>query len=156
MRLWSTISPADRHTHEDLSKELEKDLAQAKQFHALLALMREIDPDTPLPAPGQFFNGGIESDLEFTGANTFDWMIEARASAQVSADSNAHSGQKSLRIVLRAPRNLDKIPVSQTVVVEPGSQYRFECYARTEDLISASTPALFILDAVDGAVLATS
>jgi tetratricopeptide (TPR) repeat protein len=156
MRLWGTISPSDRQAQKDLSKELEKELAQAKQFHALLAVMREIDPDTPLPAPGQFFNGGIESDLKFPGANTFDWMIEARASAQASADSNAHSGQKSLRIVLRAPRNLDKIPVSQTVVVEPGTQYRFECYARTSDLVSGSTPALVILDAVDGAALAAS
>ena len=83
-------------------------------------------------------------------------MIEARVSAQAAVDSHPHSGKKSLRIVLRVPRNLDKIPVSQTVVVEPGTQYRFECYARTEDLISASTPALFIVDAVDGGVLATS
>ena len=156
MRLWGTISPADRQAQKDLSRQLERDLTQARQFHALLTVMHEIEPETSLPAPEQFFNGGFESDLKVPSANTFDWMIEARASAQASPDSHAHSGQKSLRIILRAPRNLDKIPVSQTVVVEPGAQYRFECYARTADLISASTPALVILDAVDGAMLAAS
>jgi tetratricopeptide (TPR) repeat protein len=156
MRLWGSLNPADRQAQKDLSQQLEQSLIQAKQFHALLALMGEIEPDTSLPAPEQFFNGGFESDLSASSPNTFDWMIEARASAQAAVDSHPHSGKKSLRIVLRVPRNLDKLPVSQTVVVEPGAQYRFECYARTEDLISASTPALFILDAVDGAVLATS
>jgi tetratricopeptide (TPR) repeat protein len=156
MRLWGSLNPADRQAQKDLSQQLEQSLIQAKQFHALLALMGEIEPDTSLPAPEQFFNGGFESDLSASSPNTFDWMIEARASAQAAVDSHPHSGKKSLRIVLRVPRNLDKLPVSQTVVVEPGAQYRFECYARTEDLISASTPALFILDAVDGNVLATS
>jgi tetratricopeptide (TPR) repeat protein len=156
MRLWGSLNPADRQAQEDLSQQLEQSLIQAKQFHALLALMGEIEPDTSLPAPEQFFNGGFESDLSASSPNTFDWMIEARASAQAAVDSQPHSGKKSLRIVLRVPRNLDKLPVSQTVVVEPGAQYRFECYARTVDLISASTPALFILDAVDGNVLATS
>jgi tetratricopeptide (TPR) repeat protein len=156
MRLWGSLNPADRQAQKDLSQQLEQSLTQAKQFHALLALMGEIEPDTSLPAPEQFFNGGFESDLSASSPNTFDWMIEARASAQAAVDSHPHSGKKSLRIVLRVPRNLDKLPVSQTVVVEPGAQYRFECYVRTEDLISASTPALFIVDAVDGAVLATS
>ena len=156
MRLWGSLNPADRQAQKDLSQQLEQSLIQAKQFHALLALMREIEPDTSLPAPEQFFNGGFESDLNAASANTFDWMIEARASAQAAVDTHPHSGKNSLRIVLRAPRNLDKIPVSQTVVVEPGAQYRFECYARTADLISASTPVLFIRDAVDGAILATS
>jgi tetratricopeptide (TPR) repeat protein len=156
MRLWGSLNPGDRQAQKDLSQQLEQSLIQAKQFHALLALMGEIEPDTSLPAPEQFFNGGFESDLSASSPNTFDWMIEARASAQAAVDSQPHSGKKSLRIVLRVPRNLDKLPVSQTVVVEPGAQYRFECYARTVDLISASTPALFILDAVDGNVLATS
>jgi hypothetical protein len=61
-----------------------------------------------------------------------------------------------LRIIFRAPRNLDKIPVSQTVVAEPGTQYRVEFYARAEDIISASTPVVVIFDAADGKTLGSS
>jgi hypothetical protein len=71
-------------------------------------------------------------------------------------DSHGHIGQGSLRIVFRAPSALDKIQLSQTVAVEPGTQYRFEYYVRTEGLVTASTPVVTILDAVDGNVLATS
>ena len=61
-----------------------------------------------------------------------------------------------MRIIFKAPSTLDKIHVSQTVPVEPGTQYRIEYYVRTEDLISASTPVLTVLDAIDGIALAAS
>jgi hypothetical protein len=42
------------------------------------------------------------------------------------------------------------------VVVQPGAQYRLECYVRVGDLVSSSTPAVQVTDAVDGSVLGTS
>ena len=156
MRVWGSIGQADRRAQGDLSKELVQSLLQKKQFRALLNLMREVEPDTSLPAPEQFWNGGFESDLKASGSNTFNWLIEPRSAMQAAADSRAHSGQKSLKILFRAPRSMDKIPISQTVVVEPGAHYRFECYMKTEKIISASTPVLLVSDAVDSATLAGS
>ena len=156
MRMWNATNPADRGQLPELSQEMKRGLIEAKQFHSALAVMREIEPDANLPQPEQFWNGGFESDLRLASANLFDWVIDSRASAQVAVDSHAHSGQRSLRIVLRAPKTLDTIHVSQTVAVEPGARYRFECYVRTEDLISASTPVLVVFDAVDNATLAAS
>jgi tetratricopeptide (TPR) repeat protein len=156
MRLWSSTNPADRSQQIELAKEMRRSLIEAKQFHYALALIREMEPDANLPQPEQFWNGGFESDLKLANASTFDWVIDSRASAQVAIDSHPHSGQRSLRIVLRAPRTLDNIHVSQTVTVEPGVRYRFECYVRTEDLISASTPILAVFDAVDHATLVAS
>ncbi len=159
MRMWSTTNPADRRQLPDLGEEMKRCLIQSKQFKSALALMREIEPDADLPQPEQFWNGGFESDLKPASAaraNPFDWVIDSRTSAQLSRDSRAHSGQSSLRIILRAPRTLDTVHVSQTVAVEPGARYRFECYVRTEDLLSASTPVLVISDAVDNATLVAS
>ena len=42
------------------------------------------------------------------------------------------------------------------MVVEPGAHYRFECYLRTEDILSASTPVVVVSDAVDSATLGAS
>lgn len=156
MRIWSTINAADRKQQIDLVKEMRRSLIDAKQFRYALALTREIDPDANLPQPEQFWNGGFESDLKMANADTFDWIIDSRATAQVALDSHAHSGQRSLRIILRSPRTLDNIHVSQTVVVEPGARYRFECYVRTEDLISPSTPVLVVSDAVEHGTLVQS
>jgi len=89
-------------------------------------------------------------------SNSFDWVVDSRPQAQIVIDSQAHSGHGSLRITFRAPNTLEKIPLSQTVIVEPGAQYRFECYTRTEALFSASTPIMEIRDAVDLTLLAGS
>jgi hypothetical protein len=155
MRMWNATSPADRKQQIELSQDMRQSLTDKKQFNAALAVMREIEPEN-LPQPEQIWNGGFESELKLGSTKLFDWVVESRGTAQVTVDSHAHSGQKSLRITLRAPRNLDNIRVAQTVAVQPGARYRFECYVRTEDLISSSTPGLVISDAVGGATLAAS
>jgi hypothetical protein len=156
MRMWNATRPEDRRQLLDLSKEMRRSLIDAKQFQFALALMRELEPAANLPQPEQFWNGGFETELKLGSANTFDWVIDSRGSAQVALDSHAHSGQKSLKIILRAPQKLDNIHVSQTIAVEPGARYRLECYVRTEDLISVSTPGLAIADAFDSVTLAAT
>jgi hypothetical protein len=130
--------------------ELKKSLFEAKQLRYAIEVMRETDSD--LPQPGQFWNGGFENSPAPAGTNSFDWVTNSRPQALISIDSQAHSGHASLRLVFKA-NNLEKIQVSQIVVVEPGAKYRFECFVRTEGLVSASTPILVIRDAVDNAVL---
>jgi hypothetical protein len=156
MRMWGAISPADRQAQPALTEEMEQSLIQAKQFRASLSVMREIQGNANLPPADQIWNGGFESPLSQTSADLFGWVVNSRQLAQITLDSHGHTGQGSLRIVFRAPSSLDKIPVSQMVAVEPGTQYRFEYYTRTEGLVTASTPVLTVRDAVDGNVLAMS
>jgi len=156
LRMWGTISAADRQVQLALSKGMVQSLTQAKQFRAVLSVMHEVQADQNLFFPEQIWNGGFESPLPKSNADTFGWVINSRPAAQITSDTNAHSGHGSLRIVFKARSALNNIEVSQTIAVEPGAQYRFECYARTEGLETASTPILTIVDAVDGQVLATS
>lgn len=148
MQMWATISPADRRGQSELSRDLKTSLLQSKQFRAALNVMRETDPDANLPQPEQIMNGGFESSISAPGANSFDWVVNSRTQAQIGIDSRAHNGHGSLRILFRATNTLEKIQLSQTVIVEPGALYRLECYVRTEDLISVNTPILMVQDAV--------
>jgi hypothetical protein len=66
-----------------------------------------------------------------------------------------HSGRQSLRIVFKARANID-VSVSQLVVVQPGTQYDFQGFVKTSKLESAATPVIEIVDATNGALLATS
>jgi tetratricopeptide (TPR) repeat protein len=152
MRVWATISPADRRAQSELSVELKKALLDAKQFRYAVEVMRGTDPNASLPQPGQFSNGGFESNPAPAGTNSFDWVTNSRPQTQISIDSQAHSGHSSLRIAFKA-NNLEKIQVSQVIVVEPGAQYRLECFVRTEGLTGASPPILVIRDAVNDATL---
>lgn len=154
MRMWATVSPADRRGQSELGQELKRSLLASKQFRAALEVMRETDPDTSLPQLEQIRNGGFESSLPAPSANSFDWVVNSRSPAQIGIDSRAHNGNGSLRILFQAPNTLEKIQLSQTVIVELGARYRLECYVRTEDLTTANTPILMIQDAVDNATLA--
>lgn len=156
MRMWGTITPADRRAQTAVTREMDDALVTAKQFRAALNLRRELQPDGNLPVAGQIWNGDFESPLTSSVADPFGWQVNSRPSAQVTIDSLGHTGQGSLRIAFKSSSTLEKIHVSQTVVVEPGTQYRLEYYVRTQDLISASTPVLSIVDAADGAALAAS
>jgi hypothetical protein len=156
MRMWGTITPADRRAQTEVTREMDDALVTAKQFRAALNLRRELQPDGNLPVAGQILNGDFESPLTSSVADPFGWQVNSRPSAQVTIDSLGHTGQGSLRIAFKSSSTLEKIHVSQTVVVEPGTQYRLEYYVRTQDLISASTPVLSIVDAADGAALAAS
>src|SRR6266487_5804017 len=150
---WNTISPVDRAAQGALVKDLKKTLIDQKHFHAALEVMRRTDPEESLPRPEQFWNGGFESSLSALGTNSFDWVINSRPEVQIGIDSHAHSGRGSLRLVFKAPNALAKIQLSQIVIIEPGAQYRFECFVRTEGLMSVSTHILVVQDTVDSSTL---
>jgi len=141
----------------ELAEEQKKQLIDAKQFQDALVVMREFEPDgSSLPMPEQFINGGFEAGTTLTRSDSFGWSITSGLPAEMAIDSQAHSGHHSLRIVFRASTKLNAIRVSQAIVVEPDTQYYFECWARTNDLTTGSPPLITILSATDNAVLATS
>lgn len=155
MRIWSGTQ--NRNNKRELTEELKKQLIDAKQFQDALVVMREFEPDAgSLPLPEQFINGGFEAGTTLTSSDSFGWSITSGSPAEIAIDSQAHSGHRSLRIVFRASNKLDAIRVSQAIVVEPDTQYHFECWARTDDLITGSPPLITILSATDNAVLASS
>ena len=155
MRIWSGTQ--NRNKERELSEELKKQLIDAKQFQNALVVMRELEPDAgKLPVPEQFINGGFEGGTTLTSSDSFGWSIASGSPAQMSIDTQAHSGHNSLRIVFRAPNKLDLIHVSQAIVVAPDTQYHFECWARTNDLTTGGPPLITILSATDSATLASS
>jgi tetratricopeptide (TPR) repeat protein len=154
-RVWS--GTRNRTSEFELADELKKQLIAQKQFRAALVVMREIEPDAgKVPVPEQFINGGFERGTTLSSSDSFGWSITSGSQAQVSIDTQSHSGRNSLRIVFRAPTKLETIRVSQAIVVEPDTRYHFECYARTHDLTTGSPPLITILSAADNALLASS
>jgi Flp pilus assembly protein TadD len=151
-----TVSTADRKAQSEAIDEIGKALIASHYYHAALSLLRDSADTTELPAPEQFWNGGFETALVKMDEKPFHWLIDSAAAAQLEIDNTrAHSGQHSLRIVFKSSNKLENIPVSQTVIVEPDTQYKLQFYVRTEGLITASSPLVVIKD-LAGQPLATS
>jgi tetratricopeptide (TPR) repeat protein len=154
VRLWSTLSDSERKELIVAGRELRRTLFEAKQFRAALEITKSVEGSVP-PAE-QFSNGGFEDPITIPVTKSFGWTIGSGAQAQISINGAAHTGQRSLRIVFAAPNKLDRVNAAQTIVVQPNTQYHFECYARTETLVSASPPVILVFDAADGIQLAAS
>ena len=156
LQVLRTLSAAERTTQSGLGDRAVTSMIEKRQFQAALVLMRELELGAHLPAAGKFWNGGFEEPVPVSDPKPFRWFMQHRSQAQITIESSGRSGRASLRIDLKASTRLESIPVSQTIVVEPNTQYRIQFYQRTADLKSGSTPVANVTDAVDGATLAFS
>ncbi len=142
-----TLSPAERKEQGGLTNEVVKALIENRQFHAGLKLMQELETDSSqLPTPEQLWNGGFDQPVSNLDPNPFHWLINSRPQAQLSIDSGAHSGTGALRLVFSVTNKLEKIPISQKIIVDPNTAYTLQFYVRTNKLVSASTPIVVITD----------
>jgi len=152
-----TISPEDRKAHGELADKIVSSLINNQQFQTALSLIRQLEPDqSQVAVAEQFFNGGFEQDVPMPDPKPFHWTINSRPQAQISIDPRGHNSGRSLRVTFSSPNKLDKVPISQTIVIEPNTVYRIQFYVRTDKLVSASTPMVSVTDATTGAQLAAS
>jgi hypothetical protein len=150
--LWDSLQPAEKKAQREAGEAIMKSLLAKKRYRAALAISSDLNPEKAVDM--QFANGSFEEDIEAAGSDIFNWQIKADPQAHIAIDgSTAHSGARSLNIVFKSASTLTFNNVAQTVVVEPGAQYRFECYVRARDLKSAGTPLIQVLDAADGATV---
>jgi hypothetical protein len=142
-----TLSPAERKAQGELTDEVVKAFIENRQFHAGLKLMQELETDSSqLPVPEQLWNGGFDQPVPNLDSRPFHWLINSRPQTQISIDSRAHSGTGALRLVFSITNKLEKIPISQKIIVDPNTSYTLQFYVRTNKLISASTPIVVITD----------
>jgi len=157
VRLWKTLSAWDRSQLVGRGLELRQALLAAKQFRAALDVSRDVEPDNSrISEPEKLLNGGFESALALPTSQFFGWTIGSTGQAAMSIDDTGHNSGHSLQIVFNAPNKLERLNASQTLVVQPNTQYHLEYFVRTEKLNSASPPVVIAADAGDGNSLGVS
>ncbi|MGB7925653.1 MAG: tetratricopeptide repeat protein [Pyrinomonadaceae bacterium] len=151
LRIWSSLSATQKKEQRETGEALVKALVAAKRYRAVLDASRDLAPQgASLAEAGQFFNGGFESDAAAVTSNVFGWQVNPSSEAQIAIDPRtAHQGSRSLRVVFNAPTTLNFNNISQLVVVEPATSYRFECFAIVRNLRTAGAPVIEIVDATD-------
>ncbi len=99
-----------------------------------------LSPDRQAPL---IWNGGFESDA-VTGLGQFDWALKDSEFAWIGiSGGEGHSGTRALRIDF-AGRDTTRLAdeIRQMVIVQPGADYRLECYVKTVGLESPEGPRL--------------
>lgn len=157
LRVLQTVSVDDRKAQGATVDEIIKALIAGHYYHAALSLLRDSQTNAAeQPALGQFWNGGFETPLPTKDERPFHWLMDSHSQVQLTIDNERpHSGQHSLKMVFKSQSKLDSIPLWQTVIVEPDTEYKIQFYARTEGLVSGSRPLLAVKD-LSGGMLAKS
>ena len=158
LRVWNTLSESEKKTYRPVADTVISKLIALKRFRSAADFWNQIAPDpTYRTAPGQIIDPSFENNISHNADFLFGWQVPSVPQVQTGITTNiGHKSNRSLRLFFQAQSNLEPIAVSQLVPVQPNATYSFECYARTEKLISASTPIVRIDDANDGAELAVS
>jgi len=160
-QLWEGFDAEQRKLAYATGEKLLLRFLEAKRFHDVLALHRELSATTGTPteaAPERFTNGGFESAVGAPGKSPFEWQVVPLAGAEMGLDQRVRQeGARSLRIAFNATDTISFRNISQLVTVAPATRYRLEYYVRTEDLKGAATLSTEVVDAAQpGNVLAAA
>jgi len=158
LRVWNTLSDSEKKAHLSVADSLIASLITLKRFGTAAELWNQIAPDSAYRAqPGQIVDPGFESDISHNSSFLFGWQVPDVPEIQTGITTNTgHNSSRSLRMFFQVRSTVEPIAVTQLVIVQPNTSYSFECYTKTENLMSASTPGIVIEDTVDGAELAAS
>lgn len=156
VRLWKSLSADEKKAEHKTGEDLFKALFEKKQYRAAQELARDIGVESG-ESVGRFANGGFENGISAPGVSLFGWQINPVAQTQVSFDSEQHhGGLRSLRIIFDGFSRPAYYNITQLVVVEPNTRYRFEGYVRTQDLKSGGAPLIEVVNTADNKVLGTT
>jgi tetratricopeptide (TPR) repeat protein len=155
--IWRSLSSTDKQDNRTVGESLIKMLVDGKHFLAGLEVWNDLAvSDAARGKVGEILDGGFEQKARSETPGRFELQTKFSQQVQVAFDGNVrHGGAQSLQMVFKARGNVD-LAVSQLVVIEPNTQYEFEGYLKTNDLKSATTPFIEIVDASSGVVLATT
>ena len=146
-------------TDRNEARQLLRDLLHSKSFseaYELWANTHGINREPGIEIPG-IYNGGFEGPLPLDDPG-FGWEVTGNLSAiSLSLDpSQAHSGNRSLRIEFGGDSNALVPLITQIVLVKPATSYRLSFAARTEGIVTGGLPNVLVTDAGGDSVLGQS
>ena len=102
-----------------------------RQALVLQGVLPKASADGPL-----VYDGGFEREISGGG---FGWRQADVSGAAFDFDTDEkHSGARSARVTFDGTQNLSYQHLSQDVLVQPRTRYRFRCYLRTDQISTDS------------------
>jgi hypothetical protein len=158
LRVWDVLSADEKKANRETGDAMVANLVTARRYHDAMRVWNDIAANERYRVEiGKVFDGSFEDVINYGPEMAFGWQVKAAPQLQIGIDpTKSNGGARSLRLVFQVRANLDKLDVAQLVPVAPNSEYDFEYFFATEKLETGSAPVVQILDATDGAVLASS
>jgi tetratricopeptide (TPR) repeat protein len=158
LRLWESLSAEEKKANRDAGNSMVSNLVNARRYHDAVKAWNEVAPNERYQAEiGKVFDGGFEEAISYGPEMVFGWQVKPVPQVQIAIDpTKSNNGARSLRLAFQVRANLESLNVAQLVSVAQNTEYEFECYLSTDRLETGSAPAIQIVDAATGTVLASS
>jgi tetratricopeptide (TPR) repeat protein len=157
LRVWDQLSETDKAANPEVAKNIAQGLLIQHFFPEALEFSRQLGLDADAQ-PAAVTNAGFERLIGAQSDARFDWQVNRNESKlDVSSDNSVkHGGGRSLRLSFRNYTKPDLYNIYQTIVVEPNRSYRLSFWLRTENLKSAGTPLLQVINANEDKAIGAS
>ena len=158
LRFWDSLSAEEKKANRDSGHSIVSNLINARRYHDAVKIWNDVALNERYRAEaGVVFDGSFEEAINYTPEMVFGWQVKGAPQLQIGIDpTKSNGGVRSLRLAFQVRAKLDAVNVSQLVPVTPDTEYEFEYYFTTDKLETGSAPLVQLVDAADGAVLASS
>lgn len=155
LAIWNDIGSGDKpDAFAEISRTLYGKLLEAKRFRDALRVLSAINTDRLAShAAGTIFDGGFELRIPNENKSVFEWRYAADPRMGLT-EGQKRSGSYSF-LVGNPPGSKSLKSIAQTIAVEPGKNYDFEIYFRT-DLKTQGSVKWEIVNAADGKRMAVT
>jgi Carbohydrate binding domain len=156
LRIWNSLT-AEQKQENQLYAELILQAFYEKKFYRTAVEFASGLGKEPEAKAETVQNGGFESPIKDANETLFGWRFLPTEKFDVKLDSSSKKeGNRSLRLSFNGYANVEIKNLSQYVTVESGKRYRLVFWVRTENLKSAGTPNLEVVNANDDKVITST
>lgn len=157
LRVWETLLPEDKQKHEEIAKLIAQALFDKRFFRSSIKFVSQLGIESNAKTE-TFENPGFETELRSSEDKIyFGWRVLPVEKVKVDRDRNhRREGAFGLRVLFTGFANSQLGNLSQLVAVSPGARYRLSFWVKTENLKSAGTPTLEVINANDNRIMSVS
>ena len=157
VRIWETLSADEKEKHTETAKLIAQALYDKRYFRSSVKFISELKIE-PNAKAETIENPGFESVLRGGEEKVFfGWNVDLKEKVKVDRDSNQkHEGAFGLRVIFTGFANVELYNLSQLAALTPSSRYRLSFWVKTENLKSAGTPTLEVVNAKDNKIISVS
>jgi tetratricopeptide (TPR) repeat protein len=158
LRVWDSLAADEKKANRQVGDSIVTILVRARRYHDAMEVWNDIVPNERYRVGlGKVFDGSFEEAIHYGPEMAFAWQVKAASGLQIGIDpTKSNGGARSLRLVFQVRSNLETIDISELIPIDANSDYDFEYYFTTEKLETGSAPMVQVVDATDGAILASS
>ncbi|HEY0460195.1 MAG TPA: tetratricopeptide repeat protein [Pyrinomonadaceae bacterium] len=157
LRIWNTLSEEDKTRNQDIARLIAQALYDKRFYRSSIEFIRQLGIE-PQAQAETVQNGGFESLIAAEAREAyFGWQVTKKDKIDINTDPmKKKEGSKSLRVNFNGFTGVEIKNILQIVAVEANKKYRLSFWLKTENLKSAGTPTVEIINANDEKIITTS